>query len=909
MHKPPDNNGPDHGNSAASNGAPHNQLDLIALYQGARAITDEIRRQLLSFTLFAFLQVFGFHEMGGLRQKRLPQTVAAEEDHLRTVRRIWLGLDTIRLDDLVPCDIGNMCAAVRNAQKSETQETDRISSYNALVGSTAGLLRFLAGPPFELFSKQRLEELLNMIKLEGSEPPTKCPQTCSKDKSVKTTATQQPNIGSEGVSSSENTAAPVAHDTPAEFDEAQVMAELKLALVSGVTDIDSDLRQRACLLPTRAFVDLYAIDWCQHLRGLDAAKERQQLLRVCDMCNEFRLTPLAIIADGATDALKATLEAAETELGYKSRTCRYLGLTAGRLVQFLAAPPFELIEVDRACRLLTALDFEGKSRAANRLRAQLNTWSRTVRWRESLDQVQREDRLNRVDPILTEEKKTCCTEFLRLNGQGLDGVGDRSFVNAVRLALNGSKTGRAASIRFPEGSLNLPNYRDQVDSVLRTCEALAEGNFPIAVRRHLPLAGNLSHEEIGERCGLAPGLLHSILDHKTAGPTNISAPKALQLDALLHARGNLFSSYAVTTQEYAYEYIPPVIDVILNRTSFGQKLRTLRVSKNLTCLQLVRAVQARAARKNTQQKIDRQADGQEEAVGPIQRFNEIQLNQWEQGISLPCEAMAEVVEGLDEILDAGSTLKDSWRAEGPRRVLEAYALRLEDSPEDLQRQIHRLVLYRTCNPEGLEEGSGDRWNCDGTESRFWSFCHHFFGYLVHHKGFQKEDLSVSLMCDFALLLAFFIFLRDRSKRKHHSLFAKTITLTLLQLYPHYMPHIAEEAAREKHWQKLFQSSGVSSFKLFWNKELARTIRRSRSFINNNKFSSERLTRRADRLLEEGIGVSHILAELESRSERMPVLIRTPRAAVLSRRLVLATLVTLHLYRAPVLLALKVTENI
>src|SRR5664280_3743752 len=131
METPPENNGLDRGNSAPSNGAHQNQLDLIALYhQGARAITDEIRRQLLALTLFAFLGVFGLHKLGHPRQKRSPQTVAAAESHLRTIKRIWPGLATIPLHDLVPCDIGDMCAAVRNVQTPDTHERDRISSYN-----------------------------------------------------------------------------------------------------------------------------------------------------------------------------------------------------------------------------------------------------------------------------------------------------------------------------------------------------------------------------------------------------------------------------------------------------------------------------------------------------------------------------------------------------------------------------------------------------------------------------------------------------------------------------------------------------------------------------------------------------------------------------------------------------------
>src|ERR1017187_6523315 len=172
----PENNGPDHGNSNSSNGANQNQLNLVELFKkGYRAITGEIRNRLLSLTLFAFIEVFALSKLGQLRKKRSQATADAEASHLRTAARLWTGLSTIPIRDLVSGDLGDMCVIINEAKVAGTGERYRTGSYNAMVGAVGRLLRFLGGPPFLLISREHLDEMLAMIEFGDPDSPASCP--------------------------------------------------------------------------------------------------------------------------------------------------------------------------------------------------------------------------------------------------------------------------------------------------------------------------------------------------------------------------------------------------------------------------------------------------------------------------------------------------------------------------------------------------------------------------------------------------------------------------------------------------------------------------------------------------------------------------------------------------------------
>ena len=167
---------PGNGGTTPNNGSDNNGLDLIGLYrQGPRAITAEIKKQLLSLTLFAFIEVFGLAKLGRLRKKRSPVTADNEVRHLETVASHWPGLRTIPIGQLEDVDIGEMCDIINTAINPESGEQYKTNSFNAYVGAVGREIGFLGGPPFRLLPKSKVDELQSMIEFGNPDSVAECP--------------------------------------------------------------------------------------------------------------------------------------------------------------------------------------------------------------------------------------------------------------------------------------------------------------------------------------------------------------------------------------------------------------------------------------------------------------------------------------------------------------------------------------------------------------------------------------------------------------------------------------------------------------------------------------------------------------------------------------------------------------
>lgn len=695
-------------------------------------------------------------------------------------------------------------------------------------------------------------------------------------------------------------------------DEIQIVAGLRTALACGVTDIGDDFRKVARELPLSAFAHLYAFDWCRDTCGLGSSKiEIKNLNTVSRHWGEFSSTPSGRLTAGNIQNMRRSVETAKSNLGqlYQFRTAKVLVLTVGRLLQFLAVPPLMILGREHICEMLASIDYEGKGKAAKRVLAQLRAWRRTVCWRDVIEQMRREDQELGIAPNVTDQKVAGCREFLELNLLSVDVPAKQEFVNAARMALKRVKSPVSATIQFPQGALNEPQFSDQITALLRNCQALADGDFSVAMRRYLPLAKGLRDDEIGIKCGAGPGLVASLLKNETPGTCKLTAEEALKLDGLLNANLNIFASYLVTRQDAAYANLASVRDIIVERSSFSQKLRALRKEKGWTGPQVVEAVKEHILSGKLERPNGKEPQNALKPNDPPLSVNEIIYSQWEQGVSKPCRNSRELVKAIDAIFDQDGDLEEAWLAGEPRLLLEPYAMPWEKWPEYLLRGFHRIVLYKTFNPEGFEESprKSDRWTSVATEIRFRNRCEHYFGYLVQERGFDPAHLSVTLLCDFPLLQRYFEFVRKRCGNKKHSGFAKTSTLSLLNLYVYFMPHLKEVAVREPHWIEKFQrraNGRPGALNDPWQHQLDIATAQAKEFLKTNRFRVRPYTGGAGPLIEAGVGLSRVLKELEVRCANEPTLVLCMKAAVMCRRLVMAILETLLVYPETVLLELK-----
>lgn len=693
------------------------------------------------------------------------------------------------------------------------------------------------------------------------------------------------------------------------IDEIEVIKELALAVKSRSQDISDDLRGRARSLPLSAFVWLFAGHWLQEMRGLaPAGQEKKRLKTIGRLCEGFSVTPLDDLVVEYIAQMRLKLETGklpDAEVAYDCRSAEsYIG-ALNRFLQYLGAPPLRLIEPEKLSPMLLGTELGSKRRAVGRLARQLgHSGRREVIWQEALFQVRREGEWRGEDAKDTERKVTNCQTFLDLNCQKTGAPATAEFLLAVSSALDQRGEGDGA-VKFPPGALADARFHGDIRALLRNCQALAEASFSAALFRCLPYRHGKSYEEICAEAGLAPNQLKVWVRESPRYTTNITPAQALKLDELLAADGNLFSSYTATTQHTAYEVLPSVRDMLLSRTSFGQELRRYRQRLHKTARQVV--------------------DEIAETTG-IKACASL-LTMWEQGAYLPSLPQQPLIAALDDYFDADGDLEQAWRSDWPREVYSAYRFSFEEWPEDLQRQYHRIVLYKTINPEGLPESpaGGDRWTDITSEMGFRDFSEIFFGYLINGaKVFRRGELSFTLMCDRQLVQGLYDFIRERAHRKTYSQFAQTNSRTLLNLYRFFMPCLAASAAVEKNCQDRLSTESKAirganeeqtaepldstNPEAHWRYHLRLVIEDTKEFIRCNTIESCRLSKKAWPLIEEDIALGLLLDELHRRSQKMPTIILSPKAAVLSRRLTMAILAVLCTFRTATFLRLR-TEHV
>jgi transcriptional regulator with XRE-family HTH domain len=515
-----------------------------------------------------------------------------------------------------------------------------------------------------------------------------------------------------------------------------------------------------------------------------------------------------------------------------------------------------------------------------------------IRVRQVLRLVEREAALLDHDPGAAAVVIPSVKEFLEVNGYALESIIDPARVDELSCAVIAGGFGAKSEINLPAGADKDPAYLPRIGALAPAYAALAEADFGGALRRYFK-ASKLTCREIAAQCGLGLESLRSWLRSPAVFTTNLTPEEALELDAALHAGGKLFASFVATTQHVAYEVLPTVMDEILGRSPFARKLRQLRLGAKLEHAQLLAEV---------------------ERLSNVRLANSL-IAAWEQGRYLPSQDMVGVITALDHLFAANGELVEAWKAASPKKVLSSYSLAFGQWPERLRVQFERIVLYKTKNPQGWKESrrrGGKRWTGTASREIFQNFCQAFFGYLLKEKKFKADSLSVSLLCDWELVLGCFDFVLRRTGKAHYTTYPHVVTSTLLNLYGYYMPHIAAEAVKETYWAgritlqvdhivevlpgvKRNKPVILANLQEAWAHHLDLLKQSARAFLRDNRFDSEPYIEKTNALLQAGAGVFEISALMAARVWYLPVLILSRKAAVLSRRLAaVALLLALNL---------------
>jgi hypothetical protein len=480
--------------------------------------------------------------------------------------------------------------------------------------------------------------------------------------------------------------------------------------------------------------------------------------------------------------------------------------------------------------------------------------------------------------------------FLEANGCGAGSLVPVSLMDQAARAI-ATGNWQQEGLVVPAKSAGNRAYRSRIAGLLRAHVA-ARTNFAIFLHQLLKSSG-LKRTVVVKQCGRPLHWLMHLLSRRCGGVTGITPDAAALLDKILHAKGMLFATYVAHAQSAAFEPFVPAIDQVLGWNSFARQLCQGRKALGLTLRALLQKVYAL-----TRIQVD-----------------DASLCHWEQGFHLPSLGLKAVVVALDSLFGAGEALVKAWEAEGPRKALPSYGWPSKYWNPSLNGHLAGLVDYKQTNTHDLlrsDAPGGDRWT-DPSRIRCIDTLERFFGFLLKEKGFPPEGLSLTLVADWPLVVAFFDFVRQRMERESYSQEAQTIASVFINLHAWYLPHLVDAASQEAYWQNRLhkQATGteevaagvfrpyvveLEGFTERWNYHLYLTKRQARKFLNTADFKIGSLVGRAARYLDSEFGQADIVPVVEALFRRLPRRNLCRRAALEYRDLVVAVLSLTRCFR-------------
>lgn len=419
-----------------------------------------------------------------------------------------------------------------------------------------------------------------------------------------------------------------------------------------------------------------------------------------------------------------------------------------------------------------------------------------------------------------------------------------------------------------------------LQALIRNYSALVHAHFGQLLKSSV-IKTMLSLGKLGKACGATVEKVRFWIRDTLGGVTGMTADQAIKIDQTLGNTGEIVAAYCALRQDAAYAPWPSMLEKLTGRISFGARLLQWRQATGRTLDDLL-----------DQLRVNHDIE-----------LKSAQLNGWERGGVLPSQDSREVILALDSMYGAGGAIISAWQAERPPKILEKYRLKRRNWPLKLERQFEQMVLYKTTNMDGLDRSNaakGSRWGAATTEM-FQHYCEAFFGFLTTEEAFLVKDLSLTLICDWRLVSNHFEWGRKRMERKHYSQSEFARTTNLLNLYSHYFPTLAVDAAEEIYWASKLPTEArfrikvapgverdhtvlLSSFAERWSYFVAQTRQKAKSFTKFHKFTCDAPLKRAQPFLEAEISVSQIVRELEGLASQLPPRILSRKAAIQVRRL-------------------------
>lgn len=506
----------------------------------------------------------------------------------------------------------------------------------------------------------------------------------------------------------------------------------------------------------------------------------------------------------------------------------------------------------------------------------------TRAWQDVLNQVAEEGKLRGLSEEAIQQTTDTIRCFLTEKGYVLTQDANAKLIDELAVESGPTPLDGTGSTIAP---VERVGYRDSLSALVRNYNALLRTHFAQLLKASQQTA-HLSLGALAKASGIAREKLRFWLRDVHGGVTGMTLDQSRTIDEVLDTGGAIVTAYCALRQDAAYQEQPSVLKALTGHISFGDTLKQWRANTKRPLRALL---------------TELEATHQIRLPGAL-------LSQWEQGLYVPALEARETIRALDALYGADGKLLTAWQAEAPRTVPPAYAFGIKKWPLQVRRQFMRLVEYKTSNSENMprsETHGDDRWTGTASQRMFEGFCESFFGYLVLKHNVVPEDLSLTLFCDWRLVVNFYAWQRERIGRTYLTQFEYCRTTTLLNLYDWFFAHLEAEASSEPRWATLPKvaqcsvpvAAGVvrkvsvplNTFAQQWRYHLAGVRTKAKNFLTGQKFDCQANIDRLEPMLQAGIEFPELRLELERRFPLLPPRCLGRKAAVLLRRFTMALL--------------------
>jgi integrase len=504
-------------------------------------------------------------------------------------------------------------------------------------------------------------------------------------------------------------------------------------------------------------------------------------------------------------------------------------------------------------------------------------------WKNALAQLEREHIFKGSSRSHKTVSLSVVSKFLTDNIQNLEAEIDANFLHRIEKAVRDDFQPDHGAPLILAKTVDSA-YKARINGLLRACKAVTGSEFHEVLRELLDISG-MTIPEIAKCAGISAGCLHKL--KLNLGLESFPKEALPELDRILKAGGRLVSAFAAIVMPQARQ--AQILPKLAGQVTFASEFRRAKEQSSLTFRELADQVKVPQPR----------------------------LSAWQAGINTPTMESKGAVEKLDALMNCGGKLLEVWLASKPLLKNlhgDPYRCVFSEWSQHTQQQWLEFQDYHTKNTNQLDRKNPEPWS-EATVHSILRFVEMVFGWLVHAKRFNKEDLSLFLLCEWQYVRGWLDFTRTRTGHAYYSHAQKALIRHYSYWMRQYFALVWREGSADPYWKQKLPAKVVIEIELApgvgvkrkhefvlenneerWAAVIGEAYKKAQKFITLEKFVKGDYTRQVKAFLDSKATVQEIGGILSEAVFELPAKIRSIGTAVHCRRIALCCLLVVRAFR-------------